>query len=76
MKYRTNPSISIITPLYNRAHLIRGCYESLDRQSLKDFEWTIVDDGSIDHPDDIINGFESEFSITYIKKSNGGSTQR
>lgn len=39
--------ISIITPTYNRAHLLPRLYESLKRQTLKDFEWIVVDDGSL-----------------------------
>lgn len=65
--------LSIITPTYNRAHLIHRCYESLLRQSCKDFEWIIVDDGSKDDTQDVIAGFcTDEFPVIKIKKENGG----
>ena len=38
--------ISILTPTYNRAHTLPRLYKSLKQQTMKDFEWIIVDDGS------------------------------
>lgn len=40
--------ITVFTPAYNRAHLLPRLYESLCRQTYKDFEWVVVDDGSVD----------------------------
>ena len=40
--------ISIIIPTYNEEDVILDCLESLKRQSLKDFEIIVVDDGSTD----------------------------
>lgn len=45
---RVNPLLTIFTPTYNRKHTIRRTYESLCRQTCKDFEWLIIDDGSVD----------------------------
>ena len=42
------PSISIITPLYNAEHVFSETFESVIGQSLRDFEWIIVDDCSTD----------------------------
>ena len=65
--------LSVITPTYTRAHLLPGCYESLRRQTCKDFEWIIVDDGSRDNTDEVVASFaEAGFPIIYIKKENGG----
>ena len=49
-------------------------YESLKRQSCKDFEWLVVDDGSTDGTDNLIGQLQekSEFPVRYIYKSNGG----
>ena len=67
------PYLTIITPTYNRAHLLRRCYESLLRQVDKDFEWIIVDDGSSDDTEMVVRQFASDdFSIRYIRKENGG----
>ncbi len=40
--------LTVFTPSYNRAHTIWRTYESLCRQTSKDFEWLVVDDGSTD----------------------------
>ena len=44
----TKPILTVFTPAYNRAHTIGRTYESLLRQTCKDFEWLIIDDGSTD----------------------------
>lgn len=41
-------TLTIFTPAYNRAHTIGRTYTSLCRQTCKDFEWLIIDDGSTD----------------------------
>ena len=71
----TNPSIllSIVTPTYNRAHLLHTCFDSLLNQTDLDFEWIIVDDGSTDDTAAVVSGFQTEhFPIRYIQKKNGG----
>ena len=40
--------LTIFTPTYNRKHTIGRTYDSLLRQTSKDFHWLIIDDGSID----------------------------
>ena len=40
--------ITIFTPTFNRARRLSKLYESLKKQAFNDFEWLIVDDGSID----------------------------
>jgi glycosyltransferase involved in cell wall biosynthesis len=66
--------ITVFTPTYNRAHLLPRLYESLCKQTFKDFEWVIVDDGSSDKTDEVVHPFISDnlFSINYIKQENGG----
>ena len=66
--------LSIITPTYNRAYILPKCYESLVNQTIKDFEWIVVDDGSTDDTENLINSFikENKIDIKYVKKENGG----
>ena len=40
--------ITIFTPTYNRAHLLPRLYKSICKQDCMDFEWLVIDDGSID----------------------------
>lgn len=66
--------LTIFTPTYNRAHTIRRTYESLCRQTCKDFEWLIVDDGSTDSTKDLVQSWISEniIPIRYIYQENQG----
>ena len=66
--------ITIFTPTYNRAKFLPRLYESLKRQTRKDFVWLVVDDGSTDNTRDLINGWKEEYliDIRYIFKENGG----
>ncbi len=65
---------SILTPTYNRAHTLPKVYESLQKQTLQDFEWVIVDDGSSDHTYMLVQQWiqEAPFAIRYFKQANGG----
>ena len=68
-------AITVFTPTYNRAYCLHRCYESLCRQSCKDFVWLIIDDGSTDQTKDIVEGWqraENGFEIVYLYKENGG----
>lgn len=81
-------TLTVFTPTYNRAHTIWRTYESLCRQTCKEFEWLVIDDGSTDdtrslvaswlvhHQDDLGTVFEGQceagFRIKYIWKENGG----
>lgn len=69
------PLITVLTPTYNRAKLLPRLYESLCRQTCKNFEWIIVDDGSDDNTEDLIKRkiiLCNQFNINYYKKRNGG----
>lgn len=67
--------LTIFTPAYNRAHLLKRLYLSLIAQSVKNFEWVIVDDGSTDQTQSLVESFleaNNGFSIQYIKQENQG----
>lgn len=66
--------ITVFTPTYNRAYIIHKLYQSLCLQSNLNFEWLIVDDGSTDNTENLINSFvaEDKILIRYIKQNNGG----
>ncbi|MBQ9359645.1 MAG: glycosyltransferase family 2 protein [Lachnospiraceae bacterium] len=67
-------NLTIFTPAYNRAGKLKRVYESLKRQTDKDFAWLIVDDGSTDETADVARGFQNEgtVDIKYIYRENGG----
>lgn len=66
--------LTILTPAYNRAHTLHRLYESLEKQSFKEFEWLIIDDGSTDDTEKYVNEIKkkSPLVIKYIYKKNGG----
>ena len=66
--------ITLFTPTYNRVHLLSRLYNSILIQDVIDVEWLIVDDGSIDDTEALIENFKKEsiINIRYYKKSNGG----
>jgi len=67
-------TLTIFTPAYNRAHTLRRTYESLIRQSCKDFEWLVVDDGSTDNTRELVNSWIAEglIPIRYVCQQNQG----
>jgi glycosyltransferase involved in cell wall biosynthesis len=67
-------TLTVITTTYNRAYCLHQLYESLLRQTSKDFLWMIVDDGSIDDTKDLVKSWidENKIEIQYIYKPNGG----
>lgn len=65
--------LTVFTPTYNRGEKLKRLYSSLLNQCNSDFEWLIVDDGSTDDTEAIVNTFfTSEFPIRYYRKENGG----
>lgn len=67
-------TLTIFTPAYNRAHTLVRTYGSLLRQTSKDFEWLIIDDGSTDDTAGLVDSWikENKIPIRYIYKKNGG----
>lgn len=66
--------LTIYTPTFNRKKLLCRLYNSLCKQTNKDFCWLIIDDGSTDGTCEIVRKWKtsSDFSIDYIYKENGG----
>ena len=80
--------ITVFTPAYNRANLLPRLFESLCKQTYKDFEWVIVDDGSVDETASLfssnVNDNDNEnfnssifpsfnsFKVRYFYQENGG----
>lgn len=71
-----HPFITILTPTYNRASLLPRLFDSLLRQTSKDFEWIVVDDGSTDDTREVVANLKEKcggaFPMGYVYKANGG----
>jgi glycosyltransferase involved in cell wall biosynthesis len=67
-----NRRYSIIIPVYNRPDEIDELLESLTRQTHKNFEVIIVEDGSGEKCDKVVEKYIHELNITYCIKENEG----
>jgi glycosyltransferase involved in cell wall biosynthesis len=70
----TGYTFTVFTPAYNRAHTLPRVFQSLQRQTFRDFEWLIVDDGSTDHTRDVVTQLQAEagFPIRYLLQPHSG----
>jgi Glycosyltransferases involved in cell wall biogenesis len=59
------PEFSIIIPVYNRPQEMMELLESLSKQSCKDFEVIVIEDGSSDKSDLIAEKYK-EFFPCYL----------
>lgn len=68
------PILTLITPTYNRAHLLGRVFRSLLNQTENRFEWIIVDDGSTDETPQIVKPWidYAPFPIIYARQENQG----
>lgn len=66
--------LTVFTPTYNRAHTLGRTYESLCRQTSKEFCWLIVDDGSTDNTKELVAQWidEKRIDLRYIYQENQG----
>ena len=72
-----NISVSVIIPVYNAEKTLKRCLDSLLKQTVKDIEIIVVDDGSTDGSPRICDEYAERYGITVIHKPNGGvSTAR
>jgi glycosyltransferase involved in cell wall biosynthesis len=70
--------ISIITPLFNRAQLVRETWDSIKNQTCPDWEWIVVDDGSTDGGDLFISSLaetDNRVKLYYRKDGNKGPSR-
>ncbi len=67
-------TFTVFTPTFNRAHTLHRVYESLTRQTFRDFEWLVVDDGSTDQTESLVLDWQREasFPIRYVWQENAG----
>ena len=66
-----NLSISVITPTFNHEKFIAACIESVLKQTFKDWEMIIIDDGSSDGSREIIRQYDDP-RIIFIQKDHRG----
>ncbi|WP_121356705.1 glycosyltransferase family A protein [Flavisolibacter nicotianae] len=66
---------SVIIPTYNREDLLPVAIESVIRQTCPDWELLIIDDGSTDGSEGVVQHYLADSRIRYFKKENSGGAQ-
>lgn len=66
------PEYSVIVPVYNRRDEVSDLLASLARQSFRDFEVILVEDGSTDPCEDIARDYQGRLDVKYFYKANDG----
>ncbi|WP_304323143.1 glycosyltransferase family 2 protein [Phocaeicola plebeius] len=76
MKEKSNIIISIIIPIYNLENRnLRRCIDSIIKQTYKNFELLLINDGSTDNSINICKEYaELDERIKLIHKENGGAS--
>ena len=70
-----NPKYSVIIPVYNRPDEVDELLESLSRQTFKDFEVVVVEDGSSVPCKEVVGKYFPKMEIRYYAKPNSGPSQ-
>ena len=69
----TNPMISVVMPVYNAENYLEEAIESILKQTYKNFEFIIIDDGSTDRSLEIAEKYKNqEERIVLISRENRG----
>jgi glycosyltransferase involved in cell wall biosynthesis len=71
--YKSIKNISILMPAYNSGKFIEQSIKSILNQTFKEFEFIIINDGSTDNTEEIINKFKDS-RIVYKKTVNRGTS--
>ncbi len=65
--------VSILVPIYNSSEYLRKCLDSLKKQTLKEVEFILINDGSTDNSLQIMREYEKEdFRFKILNKKNSG----
>ena len=66
---KTHPKVTVLMSTFNRADYLPGAIDSILNQTFKDFEFIIVNDGSTDNTDAVLNAYARKDNRIKILKS-------
>lgn len=66
MAPKPNPLVTVITPTYKRDELLKEAIESVLSQTIRDFEYIVVDDACSDATEQLVKSFQDD-RITYLR---------
>ena len=58
-------TLTVFTPTFNRAHTLDRLYRSLCAQTCQDFDWLVIDDGSTDGTEALIQTWKEKGADNY-----------
>ena len=76
MKKEHSPLVSVIIPTYNRPEMIVNSISSVLKQTFRDFEIIVIDDGSSDRTGEILTTFHTDINYIVHLKNLGVSAAR
>lgn len=72
-KFGKGYDLSIIIPVYNAEKGLKECLESVLQESKYSYEVILVNDGSTDHSEEIIQKYEKNSNVVYLTQMNQGA---
>ncbi len=73
---KKNPLVSVIIPTYNRGWILKEAIDSVLAQNFTDFELIIVDNGSTDNTQDILDSYKEKIIVERHSRNKGVSAAR
>jgi len=70
---KTSPTVSVIIPTYNRAHMVGRAIQSVLAQTYQGFELIVADDASTDNTEEVVKSFNDE-RLKYIRHEENSGT--
>ena len=67
-----NIAVSIIVPIYNKEPYLKECLDTIVKQTLKEIEIILVDDGSVDKSKEICEEYLYDSRVSYYYQENEG----
>jgi alpha-1,3-rhamnosyltransferase len=68
------PLVSVVTPSYNHAKYIKATIESVCKQTFKNIEYFVIDDGSVDESPQILMDLSKKYNFCFEFQKNVGLT--
>jgi glycosyltransferase involved in cell wall biosynthesis len=66
------PIVSVVVTCYNYGRFLKMAIDSVIEQTFRDFEIVVVNDGSTDNTDDVMQGYRGVANLKYVSQKNAG----
>jgi glycosyltransferase involved in cell wall biosynthesis len=68
----STPAVSVVVPTFNRARLLPEALDSIFAQTCRPLEVLVVDDGSTDDTESVLQPYVARHGVRVLRQSNGG----